>query len=197
MSRKYVKKTKRETYDWERIETDYVTDPTMTYDKLSQQYGPTPKAISHQAREGNWKVKRLAFQEKKRIKAHEVLARRKAKEEADEISRMNKSHYDSQQGLKYLSDRKIVSDVDKVKSGQKGELSIKEIQSLSNANKTIQESQRVAKGLGDKELNINLVTQQLAPFIEKIVEIIQKHVPPETTETLLLEFRNLFGDDVP
>jgi hypothetical protein len=33
-------------------------------------------------------------------------------------------------------------------------------------------------------------------MIEKIVEVIQKYVPPETTENIILEFETLFGRNV-
>ncbi len=200
MPKKYIKKTNRPpraAYDWDNIEADYVSDPQMTYEKLSKKYGPTLKTICDHAQKGNWKDKRSAYKEYERIKTQQKLAEIRGKEVADEIAKMNKAHYESQQGVKYLADKQIIADVEKLKTGQTGKLTVKQIQTLANANKTIQESQRLAKGLSEKELNINLVTQQLAPFIEKIVEVIQKHVPAETTETLLLEFRKLFGEDVP
>ncbi len=185
-------KPKRDSYDWAKIEIDYVSDSTQTYETLGRKYGPRPKAISSHARKGNWKEKRLAFEREKQIKIQEKLADQKAKEAADEIAKMNKAHYESQQGLKYLADKKVIADVEKVKSGKVGGLSVKEIQALATAHKTVQESQRLSKGLGDKELNINLVYKQLTPLLEKVVEIIEKHAP-QAREAIIREFTALFG----
>lgn len=187
-------KKKRPIYDWGEIEMEYITDPTQTYETLSQKYGPRLQAISKHSQAGRWREKRAAFQESSQQKVREELAARAAKESADEIEKMNKTHYDSQAGLKYLADKKVIADVDKVKSGQSGELTIPQIQSLANTHKTVQESQRTAKGLSDREFNINLLYQQLTPLLEKITTIIEEHAP-QAREAIIREFTALFGPD--
>ena len=107
-------KNKR-TYDnWAEIEMEYVTDSNQTYESLSQKYGPQPKAVCRHAKAGKWREKRLAFEERKIIVTQQKLAEMQGKESADEIVKMNKSHYESQQALKYLADKQIIADVDKV-----------------------------------------------------------------------------------
>jgi hypothetical protein len=187
-------KKKRPTYDWGEIEMEYVTDPSQTYETLSKKYGPRLQAISKHAQAGRWREKRSAFRERSQQKVREELATRAAKETADEIEKMNKAHYDSQAGLKYLADKKVIADVDKVKSGQSGELTIGQIHALANTHKTVQESQRTAKGLSDKDLNVNLVYKQLTPLLEKITTIIEEHAP-QAREAIIREFTALFGTD--
>jgi hypothetical protein len=168
----------------------------MTYEKLGEKYGPRTKTLSKHAKEKNWKEKRLAFQRDKTIRTQEKLAEIRAKEEAGEITKMNKAHYESQQGLKYLADKKIIADVEKVKGGQDGELSAKQIQILASTQKLVQESQRLAKGLNDKELNINLIYKQLTPIFERVVNIIEEHAP-QAREAIIREFTAIFGKNVP
>ena len=90
---------KKPPYNWVKIETDYVTDPTHTYDSLCKKYGPKPNAICRHAQEGNWKQKRFVFQEQKARKTQEKLAEQRAIEAADEIAKLNKAHFESQQGI--------------------------------------------------------------------------------------------------
>jgi hypothetical protein len=184
---------KKPIYNWIEIETDYVTDSTQTYKTLCRKYGPSSKTICHHAQKGNWREKRQALAEQRKIKLQQEMAQAKLKETAAEITKMNEDHYRSQQALKYLADKQVIAEVDKVKSGKAGSLSIKDIQSMANANKTIQESQRLAKGLDNRELNINLVNQHLTPLIEKIVGIIQNHADKQTLEAIIRELTTLFG----
>ena len=182
---------KKTPYDWGRIETDYISDPTQTYRSLSQRYGPLPKAICRHAKAGGWQEKRAAFQTEKKHKAQELLAHRKAKESVEDITKMNKAHYESQAGLKYLADMKMIADINKVKGGGIGELSIKDIQALANANRTIQESQRVARGIDDQRLNMNLVVQHLNPILDRIVNVIITHAPAEVTRLIVSELEKI------
>jgi hypothetical protein len=186
-------KNKTPAYNWIVIETDYITDPTQTYDSLCRKHGPSPKTICHHAQKGNWREKRQALAEQRKMKLQQEMAQAKLKETTAEITKMNKAHYESQQGLKYLADKKIITDVEKVKSGNGGELTVKQIQTLASAQKIVQESQRLAKGLDNKELNINLINQHLTPLIEKIVEIIQNHADKQTLEAIIRELTTLFG----
>ncbi len=186
---------KKPPYNWIKIENDYVTNPSQTYDSLGEKYGPRPNAISRHAQEGKWREKRQAFQEQTMRKTQEKLVEMKAKEEVTEIEKMCKAVFESLQGVKYLADKKIVADVERIKNGQPGLLSVKEIQSLANAQKLVQDSQRIAKGLSDKDLNVNLVYKQLAPILEKVVSIIEKHAP-QTREIIAKELDALFGANV-
>jgi hypothetical protein len=54
---------------------------------------------------------------------------------------LNKVHYDSQQGLKYLADKIIVEDVERIKGGKTGRTVRQTNSCPANANKIVQESQ--------------------------------------------------------
>ncbi|MBI5554809.1 MAG: hypothetical protein HY920_03005 [Elusimicrobia bacterium] len=179
-------------YDWAKIETDYITDPAQTYRSLSQKYGPRPKTVCEHAQAAGWQAKRATFSQAEQLKTQEKLADMRAAESADEIAKMNKAHYDSQQALKFLTDKKVIAEVDRVKNGEPDQLSIKQLQELAATQKIVQDGQRLAKGLADRELNISLIHKQLTPLLERIVQIIEEHAP-QAREAILREFTALFG----
>ena len=187
--------SKKTTYDWEKIQTAYVTDTTQTYKSLSKRFGPSEVTICRKSKKGKWPELRKQYAREKQIKTHKNLLDKESRQKADLITKMNKAHYDSQQGLKFLADKSIIADVNRVKEGKPGKLSARQIQSRANTNRVVQESQRLAMGINDKELNVNLLTKHLTPFIEKIAEVIKDHVSSEQYEDILYEFKQLFGEN--
>ena len=105
-----------------------------TYKSLSKRFGPSPITICRKSKKGKWPQLRKEYSREKQIKTHKNLLDKESRQKADLITKMNKAHYDSQQGLKFLADKTVIDDVNRVKEGKSGQLSARQIQSLTNAN---------------------------------------------------------------
>ena len=117
MPKDQKKKTGRQTYDWTKVQHDYVTNPRMTLRKIAEKYGINYKTVAKRSKADSWFAARKKYQSDVVSKSVAKTANKMARElsrEADFLNLMkghvDKMLRDDDQFRRHLVEVKVVDD---------------------------------------------------------------------------------------
>lgn len=84
-----TKKRGRQSYDWNLIMQDYISDPESTQKKMAEKYGVTLRLLEEHARTEHWLATKKEYQKKIAEKTAEKIAEKISDVRADALVRLS------------------------------------------------------------------------------------------------------------